>query len=637
MPQSRFSLLDVVAAKQALKKCLGYRVNNIYDINDKTYAFKLHQTGSQGGGKKLLLMESGIRFHLTSFTRDKSDNPSPFTMKLRKHLRGKRLVDVRQLGMDRVVSFDFGSAEAAYHLILELYDKGNIVLCDYQYCIIGLLRSHTFNENTKVAKKQIYPLFNDTVVRIEQDKGREEKGEGGEKAEKAENEENEGHEGYTSNNTGETKITEENTSTITLTDRWNSKSFLKWVKDAVTNDYTKVKRKKNKQLSFKQLLTKRGSPYDVDCYGPDIVEHCLYMVDEEVQKDNHNKEQEEKEDFNPNMKLDGNDWNLSINVCNILLRVLKMEPKRVVSTVLKDTNVGYILYKTMNTKIKMAITTSTNIDGEDKKNEDNKMYCEFSPILLKQHTSSSSSYQIMNFNSFDTAVDDYFAKIETQKAQKRHQTAESQVHSKLEKMKLQQKERIELLEYEVSKYEKHAMAIEANIDNVQNSILVVNSLIANGTEWEQLNDIVDEEKKKGNPIALMISSLQFDTNSMYLLLPKMEYEIAESNDLIANNETNNETKNSIKSNRKKKEKIDGEKEKELKSPYHRVKIDLGITAFQNARSYYDLMKKTKSKTIKARDAANRATQEAEKKTAKQIEKQKISISMFFYSFFFFVF
>ena len=167
MPKSRFALLDVIAAKQQLLECVGYRVNNIYDINDKTYAFKLHQTGQQKD-KKLLLMESGIRFHLTSFTRDKSDNPSPFTMKLRKHLRGKRLVNVQQLGMDRVVSFDFGSGEAAYHLILELYDKGNIVLCDYQYAILGLLRSHTYNEETKVAKKQIYPLFNDAVVRGQQ-------------------------------------------------------------------------------------------------------------------------------------------------------------------------------------------------------------------------------------------------------------------------------------------------------------------------------------------------------------------------------------------------------------------------------------------------------------------------------------
>ena len=102
MPKSRYALLDVIASKRDVTDIVGYRINNIYDINQKTYAIKLQQTGAEGGGKRLLLLESGIRFHCTSFTRDKSDNPSPFTMKLRKHLRGKRLVSCQQLGMDRV-------------------------------------------------------------------------------------------------------------------------------------------------------------------------------------------------------------------------------------------------------------------------------------------------------------------------------------------------------------------------------------------------------------------------------------------------------------------------------------------------------------------------------------------------------
>lgn len=44
--------------------------------------------------------------------------------KLRKHLRGRRLESVQQLGADRIVDLQFGSAEAAYHLIIELYDRG---------------------------------------------------------------------------------------------------------------------------------------------------------------------------------------------------------------------------------------------------------------------------------------------------------------------------------------------------------------------------------------------------------------------------------------------------------------------------------------------------------------------------------
>jgi hypothetical protein len=40
---------------------------------------------------------------------------------LRKHIRTKRLEDVRQLGMDRVVDFTFGAGSVQCHLIMELY------------------------------------------------------------------------------------------------------------------------------------------------------------------------------------------------------------------------------------------------------------------------------------------------------------------------------------------------------------------------------------------------------------------------------------------------------------------------------------------------------------------------------------
>ena len=44
-------------------------------------------------------------------------------IQMRKHLRARRLISVTQLGVDRVLDLQFGSNEAAYHLILELYDR----------------------------------------------------------------------------------------------------------------------------------------------------------------------------------------------------------------------------------------------------------------------------------------------------------------------------------------------------------------------------------------------------------------------------------------------------------------------------------------------------------------------------------
>lgn len=88
----RFTSLDITALVCELKQKLqGLRVSNIYDINQKTYLFKL----ARGETKEFLLVENGIRFHTTDLAMEKSKMPSGFTMKFRKFLRSKRLEDIR--------------------------------------------------------------------------------------------------------------------------------------------------------------------------------------------------------------------------------------------------------------------------------------------------------------------------------------------------------------------------------------------------------------------------------------------------------------------------------------------------------------------------------------------------------------
>ena len=88
----------------------------VYDIDNKTYLIKLQQPDK----KVVLLIESGTRLHTTEFDWPKNPAPSGFSMKLRKHINNKRLESIKQVGVDRVVDIQFGSGEAAYHLILEM-------------------------------------------------------------------------------------------------------------------------------------------------------------------------------------------------------------------------------------------------------------------------------------------------------------------------------------------------------------------------------------------------------------------------------------------------------------------------------------------------------------------------------------
>ena len=84
---------------------------------------------------------------------------------MRKHLRGRRLASVKQLGFDRVVHFQFGSdfesdesrQEHEFHLYLELFAQGNIILTDWEHRILALLRPvELVAEGKKLAIGQIY-------------------------------------------------------------------------------------------------------------------------------------------------------------------------------------------------------------------------------------------------------------------------------------------------------------------------------------------------------------------------------------------------------------------------------------------------------------------------------------------------
>jgi len=123
-------------------------------VSGRLYLIKL----SRANRKEHLIIESGIRIHTTNYVKNQKDLPSGFSMKLRKHLRTKKLEKIEQLGIDRVIDLTFGKGEAAYHILVELYASGNVILTDFEYTILSLLRSHKFEDETSVSVKSKYPF-----------------------------------------------------------------------------------------------------------------------------------------------------------------------------------------------------------------------------------------------------------------------------------------------------------------------------------------------------------------------------------------------------------------------------------------------------------------------------------------------
>ncbi len=147
----RFTSLDLAAAVHELQAVVGTHLQNVYDVDARTFILKF-------GGRTNVLIESGIRLHATGLAKENPNVlPSGFAARLRKGVRDRRCTGVRQLGFDRVAEFAFGHdarPEAAMYLYVELYVAGNIVLCDYKRSVVALLREVS---NPKTGEKVLAP------------------------------------------------------------------------------------------------------------------------------------------------------------------------------------------------------------------------------------------------------------------------------------------------------------------------------------------------------------------------------------------------------------------------------------------------------------------------------------------------
>jgi len=89
---------------------------------------------------------------------------------------------------------------------------------------------------------------------------------------------------------------------------------------------------------------------------------------------------------------------------------------------------------------------------------------------------------------------------------------------KLEKKKNTQDDRVKRLQNESDVCLRKAELIEYNSELVDKAISIVSSAKSQGINWEEIKNVIKEQKEQENPIALMIQSLKLDKNEITLLL-----------------------------------------------------------------------------------------------------------------------
>ncbi|PWA86817.1 zinc knuckle CCHC-type [Artemisia annua] len=421
-------------------------------------------TESGESEKVLLLMESGVRLHTTDYIRDKSNTPSGFTLKLRKHIRTRRLEDVRQLGYDRIILFQFGVGANAYYIILELYAQGNIILTDPDFMVLTLLRSHRDDDKgLAIMARHHYPV---EMCRVfERTDGAKLQA----TLTSFNNQENEHVEDITGGN-----------ETPALAAPQAKKGKGKAVKP---NDTSKKKDNAHaKQATLKAVLGEALG------YGPALSEHIILDAG-----------------LTPNLKV-SKDLKLDDSSIQALSEAVKRFEDWL-EDVISGTKVpeGYILMQQKKIGKDQVPVESSVTD---------QIYDEFCPLLLNQFSSRVN----VKFDTFDAALDEFYSKIESQRSEVQQQAKESNAMQKLSKIRNDQENRVQILKKEVDRSVTMAELIEYNLEDVDAAIMAVRVALASGMSWDDLTRMVKEEKKSGNPVAGLIDKLQLEKNSMSLLL-----------------------------------------------------------------------------------------------------------------------
>lgn len=149
------SNVDVYAISLELQKFLtGARLQKAFQPNKDTILIRFHLSQQ---GRVDLLLQAGVRAHITNYPPPNPKTPPSFPMLLRKYLRNASINQVKQHNFDRILEFEF-QKEKRYRLVVELFSPGNIILLDEEDNIILPLKRRLLRERKLAShEKYVYP------------------------------------------------------------------------------------------------------------------------------------------------------------------------------------------------------------------------------------------------------------------------------------------------------------------------------------------------------------------------------------------------------------------------------------------------------------------------------------------------
>ncbi len=132
---------------QEFQQLIGARLETIYQPEPEDFYLVFHVPSQ---GKKMLRLVIGKCCYLTD-ERPTGIQPAPFCLFMRKHLESAKVKAIEQREGERIIEFSF-DRDGKRSLFVELFGKGNLVLCDSHAAIMGALHYQKFKDREIVPK-----------------------------------------------------------------------------------------------------------------------------------------------------------------------------------------------------------------------------------------------------------------------------------------------------------------------------------------------------------------------------------------------------------------------------------------------------------------------------------------------------
>ncbi|MBQ2832512.1 ribosome rescue protein RqcH [Methanobrevibacter sp.] len=145
------SNVDIYTISDELNKLLsGARVDKSFQPTSDIVIIRFHVPGT---GRVDLVMQCGSRIHTSQYPLENPTTPPTFPMLLRKRIKGAHVESIKQHNFDRVVEIKV-KKDKYYTIIVELFDKGNIILLDDENNIILPLKRKLMSDRDISSKRE---------------------------------------------------------------------------------------------------------------------------------------------------------------------------------------------------------------------------------------------------------------------------------------------------------------------------------------------------------------------------------------------------------------------------------------------------------------------------------------------------